>query len=147
MLKFKTRRKRVPLHATKPMVASEKEQLIGTVRGMKASDLEERFAAALDQRRRSVDGYYFRLPVNAPRGMPGWKELDFLVISRGYHPIQIDDVTFVHKGQRALAQDKLNDVIIMNALASMSPRPIRHIPSTRLGDKDAAMSVVKELFG
>jgi hypothetical protein len=139
--KYKKKTNKGVMIRTKPRVAVDKEQLMGSVRGMKASSLEERFAKALDKR--NID-YYFRLSIGAPRGLPGWKELDFLVVNGGYYPIEIEDTTFIHHG--TTAEDMLKDAQTVEYLKMYNPFPVKHVDQTRLGDDKMADLVVKELF-
>ena len=135
------KKKKPPFPAgAKPRVAVEKEQLIGSVRNMPASDIEERFAKALDKR--GIQ-YWFRLPVGAPRGMPGYNEVDFLVINGGYYPIQIDG-EYSHLGHES--KDILTDAKLMVGLKEYSPFPVRHIPYTQLGDQKAADMAARRVF-
>ena len=140
--KIKVKRKRgSPIFASKPIVVKEKEQLYGFVRDMAASDIEERFARALDKLEKN---YWFRLPVGAPRGMPGYNEVDFLVASGGYYPIQIDG-EYSHIGREA--KDMLTDAKVMVALREYNPFPVKHILYTSLGNQRAADMAARELFG
>jgi hypothetical protein len=131
----------LPMSVVKPTVAKEKEQLMGMVNDMKASDIEERFAKSLDKLGLR---YYFRLPVGAPRGMPGYNELDFLVQSGGFYPVQIDG-EYSHLGSEA--RDAIADIKIMKGLCEYNPQPIRHVLYTRLSNQKAADMVAREIFG
>jgi hypothetical protein len=140
--KIKTPRKQTPyMVVSKPTVVVEKEQLFGVVRDMKASDIEERFARSLD---RMGVSYWFRLPVGAPRGMPGYNELDFLVQSGGYYPIQIDG-EYSHLGKEA--KDMIADARIMEELKQYSPMPITHVMYMKLSNQKASDMVAREILG
>jgi hypothetical protein len=140
--KFKKKRSsKLPLVSRKPSFAKEAEQLTGQIRGMKASSLEERFAKALDKM--GID-YYFRLSIGADTGRPGWKELDFLVVNGGYYPVEIEDITFIHRG--TTSEDALKDAMTLDFLKEYSPFPVIHVTNVRLGDDKSADQVVKELF-
>ena len=140
--KYKKRAKpKINLAMTKPKFATTAEQLMGQVKGMKASGIEERFAQALD--RKGID-YYFRLPLGN-RGEPGWKELDFLVVKAGaYYPVEVEDITFVHRGTSAVDAEK--DMLTMNYLKEYNPFPVQHVTNERLGTAEEADLVVKEMF-
>lgn len=146
--KYPTKKKwRPPIVHRRPTFAKDAEQLAGSFRGMKASDIEERFGNALQKSGR-VRNVFFRVPVGAPRGMPGWKELDFLVETYyGYRAFQTDDVEFVHVGSRD--KDRLTDMIILEELRKMGTKVnvIERIPSTRLGNGIQAKNTVRELLG
>jgi len=131
---------KISLRIVKPKIVKDAEQLTGMVQGMDASDLEERFARALDKK--GLD-YYFRVAMGG-RGDPGWKELDFLVISNGYHPVEIEDITFIHRGKSS--DDELKDAMTMDFLKEYNPYPVVHVTNERLGDDDSADLVVREMF-
>jgi len=72
------------------------------------------------------------------------KELDFLVISNGYHPVEIEDITFIHRGKSS--DDELKDAMTMDFLKEYNPYPVVHVTNERLGDDDSADLVVREMF-
>lgn len=146
------RRKKVPYLQSKipRPVAEASEFLTKSVHGMKASDLEERFAKALD---RYEIGYTFRL-TTLPRGLPGFKELDFLVFSqRGTMGVSVEDTTFIHFGTDA--KDSLQQAIVIDALRKQGqdltplafPTPgniIGVVSQVELGTQNLADRFVKE---
>jgi hypothetical protein len=148
--KFKRRRQGIPiLLPTFPAVQKEvdNEQLTGVVNGMQASAGEERLANALSK---ANIPFLFRYAVGAPRNMPGWKELDFVVMSGGMiHPIEVD-TAFTHREKHQT--DILHDAIIENDsqlhyMGQVFPQ-VRHVD----GDSDLANSknateFVKKTFG
>ncbi len=140
--KYKKRSKpKINLAMTKPKFATIAEQLMGQVKGMKASQIEERFAQALDKK---GVFYYFRLPIGN-RGEPGWKELDFLVVHGGaYYPVEIEDITFVHRG--TASADIQKDLVTIEYLKEYNPFPVQHVTNERLGTAEDADLVVKEMF-
>lgn len=94
----------------------EAELLEGQVNGMKASAGEERFAKAL-RKITSVDGFEFRYTIGAPRGLPGWKEVDFIVQKQGtLYAIEVD-TAFTHRDKKA--SDALHDGIVLKELAKL----------------------------
>lgn len=125
----------------------EPEILAGTVHGRKASAPEERLARALEGLN-SVDMFYFRYTVGAPRGLPGWKEIDYLVHRRGMvYAVEVD-TAFTHRDKGRA--DKLHDAIILKALAKQGlqvyPEVIHIDGETELADKESAERTAKELF-
>jgi len=139
---YKIRKKKLPLTGRQtPRAARDAEELSGTVHGFRASDLEERFAKALDLK--DIE-YYFRFALGE-RGMPGWRELDFLVVFFGYHPIEVEDITFIHRGKTS--EDAWKDAQVMEALKEYQPFPVVHITNDDLYDQDAANATVRRLFG
>lgn len=125
----------------------EQEQLIGEVRGMKASAPEERLAKALDK---SGFQYLFRYSVGAPRNMPGWKELDFLVSAKGMlFPIEVD-TAFTHREKANT--DVLHDAIVLNdtelnTMGQLYPKVTHADGESDLVNQKAAEQFVKESFG
>jgi hypothetical protein len=95
-----------------------KEIFGGEVQGKKASQIEERFAKALDKK---GIPYQFRVAVGASRNMPGWKELDFLVEKSGtYFAVEIDSA-FTHRDKGS--SDVLHDAIVLKELAGLPMYP------------------------
>lgn len=125
----------------------EAEVLTGQVNGMKASAGEERFARALSKIT-AVDGFQFRYTIGAPRGLPGWKELDMLVLSRNMlYAIEID-TEFTHRDkQRA---DVLHDTIVLKELAKLGmqvfPKVIHLDGESDLADQNKADQTAKRMF-
>jgi hypothetical protein len=139
------RHNNLPFSHAKPEFAREAEQLTGSVNDIKANQFEERLANALNDRKVP---YYFRYAVGAPKGFPGWKEVDFLVSAPGQvEVIMVDGVDFVHRGSEAQAQDQLNDIIIKKSLVDYGINIVRHISTARLTDQTSANQVVREIFG
>lgn len=110
--RFRKERKRFDLpNPPRPSITTdEAEALFGHINGQEASAPEERLANAL---RRKGLPFEFRLVVGAAaRGLPGWKELDFLVYSRGVlFALEVDSV-FTHRNKEQ--KDKLHDAMILN---------------------------------
>lgn len=141
------RRKEKMSAPTRPRFAREAEEVLsGQVQGMKASMIEERFARALDGKGAS---YQFRYTLGAPRGLPGWFEVDFLVLQNGMvYPIEID-TSFTHreKGRK----DVLHDSRVLTELEqegfAFFPK-VTHIDGEiSLMDSKSAEALVKEMFG
>ena len=125
----------------------EAELLEGTVQGMKASKGEERFARALSKIT-AVDGFQFRYAVGAPKGLPGWKELDFVVVKGGtLYAIEVD-TAFTHRDKKA--SDTLHDAIILKELAKLGmqlhPIVIHLDGESDLADQSKANQTAKRLF-
>ena len=97
----------------KPEISDKapEEMLAGEVNGMKASAAEERAVYAV---RKTGSSYEFRRAINAPRYMPGWKELDLLVNSKGLNYAFEIDSEFTHRGKERA--DVLHDAIVLKAL-------------------------------
>lgn len=126
----------------------EPEVLGGSVQNMKASQPEERFAKALDKVG-TIEGYEFRRTIGAPRGLPGWKELDFLVAARGqYYAIEVDSA-FSHRDKGRA--DVLHDAIVLRDLEKdglqVYPSVIHLHMESELIDQRWADTTAKRLFG
>lgn len=120
------------------------EVLTHQVQGQKASNLEEHLANALDAH--NIE-YEFQYIHGAPKGLPGYNALDFLIYHGGtYFPTQVDDTTFIHKGTEA--HDKVVDIKTMNDLTKegLNPFPIRHITQDDLGTPEDAERYVRNTF-
>lgn len=124
----------------------EPEQLTGMVQNKQASAPEERMAKALDEAKIQ---YIFRYTVGAPRGMPGWKELDFVVYSGGLiHAVEVD-TAFTHRNKQQ--SDILHDAIVLGdqALKTMGEvyPTVMHVDGDAdLADKDKANKFVQKNF-
>ena len=144
--RFKIKKRERPVMVgPKPKVARIAEQLTGYVHDIPATQGEERFAKALDLYSAVVMYYYFRMPLLAPQGMPGWKELDFFISTiMGYFAVQIDGMEFVHRGTQA--RDALNDILMLEALKDYSISTILHVRADQLTTQEDANRVVRRLF-
>lgn len=124
----------------------EAELLSGTVQDMTASAIEERFARALDKKRKA---YQFRYVVGAPRGLPGFKEIDFILENNGQvYAVEIDSL-FTHRRKREA--DRLHDAIVLTELEQeglqVYPQVIHVLGDTELVDQQQADATVNKLFG
>jgi hypothetical protein len=107
------------------------EFFTGQVKGLPASDIEERSANYLD--RRGVD-YEFRPVYVAGRNLPGSVELDFLVyIGDVMQPVQIDG-EFAHFTANQRAEDRTKDAYLNDQLRGSGAFPVIRIPQKR-GEK------------
>lgn len=124
----------------------EPELLAGKVQDLEASAAEERLARALDKQKIL---YYFRYTFGAPRGMPGWFELDFLPMKNGiFYPIEVDS-QFTHR-QKGRA-DVLHDAKVLSELDKVGvpyfPK-VTHIDGeVDLVDQRTAETTAKGLLG
>lgn len=110
--KFKTQRR--PLFIDLPgfpqlSSGGNEAPLSGYVQEKDASAGEENLAGGLDASRLR---YIFRHVIGAPKGLPGWKEVDFIVFTRGLiYAIEVD-TAFTHRNKEQ--KDRLHDAIILN---------------------------------
>ena len=131
-----------------PSSTSETEGFTGFVKGKKASDLEERYARALDSNPR-VTGYRFNELINTPFQIPGQlNQIDFIVYSGPFvQPVEIDG-EFSHKTQEDKAHDLIRDQQLMPYIKAIWPgaREIVRIPDTKLLTQDQADTLVRRMF-
>lgn len=128
----------------KPQQQRGDEFLTGVVNGQKASDIEERFARALN---RVKKGFVFRMPIISPRNMLGQLELDFLVIDEPhYYPVQIDGA-YAHKAESKQQEDQKKDILIQAFLKKeYNAMPIKRIKGIDLETQEEANLQVQELL-
>ena len=124
----------------------EAELLEGQVNGMKASAPEERMAKALSGKKIPFE---FRYTLGAPRGLPGFKELDFLIQANGQYYAVECDTEFTHRNKGA--SDVLHDAIVLKDLRGegfqVFPEVLHIMGETDLADQLSANNTVKRLFG
>lgn len=126
-----------------PVEAKADEGFTGEVQGMPASDLEERFARALD---RAGLQYAFRQVYGGARNQSGTTELDFMVFKGPtQYPIQIDG-QFAHAGGEQKQEDLMKNAILDEALRGTNAQPVQRIPYTDLGTQEETNRLVQELF-
>ena len=121
------------------------EGLTGLINGWKASDIEERFARALDNNPR-VTGYSFREAVISSRNLPGQLEVDFVVQTGPViHPIQVDG-EYAHKGISKHTSDAGKDALVNEYYKPYGAMPVIRIDGAKLFNQDAADFLVKGLL-
>ncbi len=124
------------------------QPLTGMVQGLKAAKGEERFARSLNKavKKGMVLQYFFRW-TTLKRGLVGYKELDFLVITpSGVVAISVKG-GFVHQSSSSKAQDKLNEIIILNQLRQLGYATDRVISilAEDIHNQDEADKIAKRL--
>ena len=144
--KYKIRRiPRKPLPAGNIQQEGPEEILSGYIRGAEASDIEERFARALEAVRH-VDNYEFRMPVISGRGLPGQLEIDFVVtLGALVYPFQIDG-EYAHKGISKRMDDNRKDVLVNQYMQRYGAKPVMRIDGEKLQTQEMADQLVKELI-
>lgn len=139
--KLSPRPPKMPLNRIK--TSPEGESLTGFVHGKEASDLEERFARALDKLHYR---YSFEYEVLAATGVPGEEnQIDFVVEHEGTHPIEVDGM-FVHHSAAQKAKDRLRDTLLDEVLSKDGWESIVRVPGTDLESQEDADVVVREMF-
>lgn len=130
---------KMPLN--RPKREGEAEPLTGFVHGKEASDLEERFANALDKAGKK---YVFEYEVLTDIGVPGEEnQIDFVV--EEIYPVEIDG-GFTHKTGSQKAKDQTRDAILNEYLSRFGWNPIDRIPGDDIETPEAADQVVAERF-
>jgi len=133
----------------KPQFARDGEEVLtGFVDGIPAKRDEEFFMSEV-RKVPSVKNSTFRMAVGAPRHMPGWLELDALLETMGgFRAFEIDDMSFVHLGQRENAETKVKDLRRVAGLAKYGinvPKGIEHLDAADLETRAQTKNVVREL--
>lgn len=125
------------------------EPLTGLVNGLQAAQGEERLVRTTRKgiQKGSVRNFFFRISPGVPKGVPGWKELDLLVVLVGRNlAFSIKDMSFVHANAADQAQDSLNEIVLLQRLRAIgydTPRIIS-IDASRLETQEGADKVGKE---
>ncbi len=135
--------------SNKPKVAKVGEEVLsGFVDGIPAARGEEFFVQEVRKLPTHL-GSEFRMTLGAPRNMPGWLEMDVLVRTiSGYRAFEIDDMSFVHLGQRESAETKIKDRRRLNGLQTLGVNPLRgieHIDAADLDDRMLAKKTIDKL--
>lgn len=136
---------RIPSHVS--IQPEEGEVLLGQLMGKEASAPEERLGKALQK---AGINFMFRYVMGAPKGLPGWKEIDFLVPVNGLvYAVEVD-TAFTHrsKGQK----DKLHDALILQdkgvqEMGTLWPTVFHADGDSELADSPNAEQYVKRNFG
>jgi hypothetical protein len=147
--KFKTNRRPqiTPMPSHVSIIHEEGETLLGSVQGKEASAPEERMAKELTK---SGKQFLFRYVFGAPKGLPGWKELDFLISSNGLlYAVEVD-TAFTHRNKAQ--KDKLHDALILadrhiSSMGTLYPQVFHASGDTDLADQRNAAQYVKNNFG
>lgn len=148
--KFKvSRNPQYKFPSNKPRVAKVGEEtLSGYVDGIPAARGEEFFVQEVRKHpnHRSSE---FRMTLGAPRNLPGWLEMDVLIETySGYRAFEIDDMSFVHLGQRESAETVIKDKRRMDGLSKMGIYPrkgIEHLDAADLDDRQLTRKTLREL--
>ena len=135
-------------HKPRADTGTDPEVLSGVVQDKKASAPEERLAKALDKLP-SVEEYEFRKTLGAPRGLPGWFEVDYVVASRGIaYAIEVDS-EFTHRMKTGRG-DVLHDAKVLKQLKGQGmtvyPTVIHLTMEADLIDQTGADRSAKRLF-
>lgn len=123
----------------------EEEGLTGYVQGRQASELEERYAKALDKND-NVRGYDFQFIVTPPTQIPGQSNLiDFMIDAGLRYPVEVDG-DWVHKTAAQKDKDAQRDAILDEYLKRFNIEPITRIEGWKLEAQEDADRVVRGQF-
>lgn len=132
----------------KPDVATAEEEVLSGYFDGKPAKRGEEFFMQEAERMENVRSVEFRMTLGAPKGMPGWLELDALIETyNGWRAFEIDDLSFVHLGQREAAETKVKDSRRVEGLRrlAISVREIEHIDNARLETRADAAETLRSL--
>jgi hypothetical protein len=119
----------------------EDEGLTGMVMGKDASDLEERFARALNTY--SLD-FAFQFFVETAHSLPYQeKQVDFVVYSGQPEPWEVDG-EFTHKSAEQREYDRARDALVDESLKDRGFAPVQRITEEYLVNQEAANLFVAE---
>jgi hypothetical protein len=118
--------------------------LTGFVQGRKASDIEERFARALE---RSGLKFLFQARVSVMESVPGQDKLvDFMVDAGNRYPIEIDG-PIAHRTAAQKGKDLIREILLNHTFLRRGIMPIRRVKWWQLEIQSLANRLVGELFG
>lgn len=138
--RYKTPRPKRPEAPSFPSF-KEDEGLTGMVMGKEASDLEERFARALNTH--NVD-FQFQFEVATAHTLPHQeKQVDFMVYAGQPEPWEVDG-DFTHKTAEQREYDRDRDAQIDAALRPYGFAPVGRVTEEYLHNQDAANLFVAE---
>lgn len=118
------------------------EILTGQVHGIKASDIEERFARSLYKKKLKFN---FQVSFFAGKNMPGEVRLDFMIDDTFIQPVQIDG-EFAHKTAAQISKDRLNDARLDDHLRGTGALPTVRIPGELLQTQEDSDRQLSELW-
>lgn len=125
----------------RPRPVPEDEGLTGFVRGLKASDIEERFARALNKYRVPFE---FQVFIPSNYSFPGEaKEMDFIVRDQ---PVNVHGYIghFHTSGQKW--KDRVRDLMIDEVLVPKGYKPVKTVVQSDLDNQDIADMTVRRIF-
>ena len=134
--------------SNKPQIAKEGEELLSGYVDGKPAKRDEEFFMQEARKLPNVRSSEFRMTLGAPRGLPGWLELDALIETyNGFRAFEIDDMSFVHLGQRESAETVLKDKRRRDGLAKYGINIVKveHLDAADLETREAARKLLREL--
>ena len=124
-------------------VAADPIPLTGYVNGVKASDLEERFARALRSRRITFEHQKL---FNTAATLPGQeKNVDFIVHSGLAYPVEIDG-EIGHKTGEQLGEDQIRETLLNEVFAQQGYQPMQRIKWWQMETQVDTDLIVRQMF-
>lgn len=128
------------------------EFLTGFIGDKKASDLEERFANALNKIGLDFEFEVQLLPGENPRFLQGSQrnqlgavEIDFLIVqNETMFPVQIDG-EFAHKTAEQRERDKEQDQRLDDSLRQFNAYPVKRVPFYEIETPEQAEQIAKDI--
>ena len=123
---------------------ADPQPLTGFVNGVRASDLEERFARGLS---RAGLHFKFQYPVIVVGCLPGVeKHVDFLVEKGYFYPIEIDGL-IAHHTTAQKGKDLVREVLLNQEFIRRGIHTIQRVKWWQLETQEMADRIVRDLFG
>lgn len=118
--------------------------LTGFVNGLRASDLEERFARGLHH---AGLRFKFQYPVMVAGCLSGAeKHVDFLVEKGFYYPIEIDGL-IAHRTTAQKGKDLVREILLNQEFTRRGIHPLQRVKWWRLDTQEMANQTVRDIFG
>lgn len=135
-----------PVSPVVPFETKDQEQLTGQVNGMKASDIEERFAKSMSKMQ-NIKGFMFRYVFFGPRNSSGSVEVDYIAsTAQGRVYAVLIDGEYAHKSAAQKERDKTRTQKLWEQLKNQISAPPIRIPADKLSSQDASDATAKELL-
>ncbi len=117
--------------------------LNGWVHGKKASDLEERFARALNK---LALEYWFQVKVYVATSPPGGgKRVDFAVDLGIWYPVEVDG-PLGHSTAAQQGRDEVREMLLNAVFRHMCWAPLRRVKWWQLETQEMTDRIVREMF-
>lgn len=129
------------VRVARPRPPRDEENLTGFVRGLPASDLEERMARSFN---RFKIPFGFQVPIYTATSMPGdAKMVDFVV--RGVQPVEPAGFVGHYRTAGQRANDRVREMFLNEVFRRIGWRPLISIKYTKLDDQEMTDRTVREL--
>jgi len=132
----------------KPVVATDGAEILTGYFQAKPAKRDEEFFMTEAVKNPNVLGVEFRMALGAPKGMPGWLELDALIQTHsGFRAFEIDDMSFIHLGQRESAESVIKDTRRIQGLRQkgIQVREIEHLDAKNLDTREKTKKEIQRI--